>query len=539
MTRSPDEQIATLQEKLRQQEARLRELEESEGRLRAFLESASQGVVAIDPAGKLLLVNAKTEQMFGYSRQELLGAPLEMLLPETLRHLHAKHRQDYFGAPRSRPMGVGMELRGRKKDGSEFPVEISLSFVRESSRQLAVALITDISARKEIETQMQQRQKLESLGVLAGGIAHDFNNLLTGIIGNASLVLGEMGPDHPLYRHVRDVIEAGQQAATLTRQLLAYAGKGQFYIREVDIAPLVREVVGMVRSSVPGSVRIAVDLPEHLPPVSADSGQLQQLFLNMILNAAEAIDGRRGTVWISARTIDSNALPASRLSANGLLPGRYLSVEVKDDGCGMDEATSLRIFDPFFTTKFTGRGLGLAAARGIVEAHHGSIEVTSAPGKGSTFTVLLPAAPPGKHRDTEPEDLSGSGVVLVVDDEEVVRRTAAAALRRYGYLVLSASDGPSAIDIVRESGSRLCAVLLDLAMPGMDGVETLDHIKAIAPEVPVLLSSGFGEIEATHRLAGAELAGFLQKPYTAAQLAREVRRVCKKASQHAESGALP
>jgi PAS domain S-box-containing protein len=337
-------------------------------------------------------VNAKTEEMFGYTRAELLGSGLEILLPENLRRAHIEHRTNYFLAPRSRPMGVGMELRGRKKDGTEFPVEISLSFVREAGGQLALALITDISARKQIELQMRQGQKLESMGVLAGGVAHDFNNLLTGIIGNASLVLEGLGPDHPMRSHVQEVVEAGHHAAALTRQLLAYAGKGQFDLREIDLASLLREVEALVRSSVPSAVRVLVDLPERLPPVSGDAGQLQQLFLSLIINAAEAIDGAHGTVRISGLPLESAMPLTGRFSATGVPPGRYIAVDVKDDGCGMDESTTSRIFDPFFTTKFMGRGLGLSAARGIVEAHRGAIQVSSAPGEGTTFTVLLPAA---------------------------------------------------------------------------------------------------------------------------------------------------
>jgi PAS domain S-box-containing protein len=385
------DEIGALQKTIHEQQARIRVLEEEEGRLRAFLESASQGVVAIDPGGAILLVNGTTEELFGYSRQELIGAPMEILLPEALRAQHGEHRTAYFASPRSRPMGIGTELKGRKKNGVEFPVEISLSFVREPNRQLALALITDISQRKRLEQQMQQAQKLESLSVLAGGIAHDFNNLLTGIIGNASLVLEQTSPDDPLYPHLQDAVEAGKQAADLTRKLMAYAGKGRFLIRNIDVAALLRDVLGLVRASIPTTIQVLLELPAPLPPISADPAQMQQLLMSLLINAAEAIGEGRGAIRLAASPLQSEDPVAGRMSATRVPPGRYVAIEVTDTGCGMDDATRARIFDPFFTTKFTGRGLGLAAARGIVEAHHGAIQVFSRPGQGSTFKVLLPA----------------------------------------------------------------------------------------------------------------------------------------------------
>jgi PAS domain S-box-containing protein len=365
----------------------LEELEGSERRLRAFLESASQGVVAIDRAGTITLVNAKTEEMFGYRREELIGAPMERLLPEGLQGQHAAHRSEYFIAPRSRPMGVGLELRGRKKGGVEFPVEISLSFVDEPGDPQALALITDISERKRLELQLQQKQKLESLGVLAGGLAHDFNNLLTGVIGNVSLALEETPAASPIRPHLEEAIEAAGHAADLTQQLLAYAGKARFLARRVDLPALLREMMAAARPAlVPATVAVELDLPDGLPAAAGDSAQLRQLFGNLLRNAGEAIDGKPGgRIRIRAELLEKE-------------PGRYVAVEVTDNGCGMDEATTARIFDPFFSTKFTGRGLGLAAARGIVDVHHGAIQVESRPGEGSTFRVLLPAAPPGGLR---------------------------------------------------------------------------------------------------------------------------------------------
>ena len=516
-----------LQRELIEQSERLRHLERSEQRLRAFLESASQAVVAVDGSGAIVLVNAKTEELFGYSRAELLGASLEMLLPDRLRGQHASHRDGYFQAPRSRPMGVGMELSGRKKDGTTFPVEISLSLVKEPENEIALALITDITGRKRIEEQMRQSQKLESLGVLAGGIAHDFNNLLVGIIGNSSIALDQLMPSHPLHASIADVLSAAQRAADLTRQLLAYAGKGRFVVSLVDLSALIREITGLVRSSIPAGVQLRLELQEHLPFISADASQMQQLIMNLVINAAEAIGkDKEGIITVSTSVINVDAAySATMLAGTSLDTGKYVTMEVQDTGVGMDDATMARIFDPFFTTKFTGRGLGLAAAVGIVHGHKGAMKVYTVLGRGSTFKVLLPVsgdAPPLKH--PEPlHDLSGEGLVLVIDDEDVIRRTAKTALQRYGYTVLTAEDGQAGVDMFRELQKRVRMVVLDVTMPGMDGQETMRQLRLIDPSVSVLLSSGFNEVEAVRKFTGKGIAGFIQKPYTATQLAEKVK----------------
>jgi PAS domain S-box-containing protein len=516
------------EETIRQLTARLEEAEKRERRLRAFLESASQSVVAVAQSGAIVLVNAATEELFGYSREELLGASLEVLLPERLRGQHVAHRTHYFSVPRSRPMGVGMELAGRKKDGTEFPLEISLSFVSEPETNIALALITDISERKRIEEQMRQTQKLESLGVLAGGIAHDFNNLLVGIIGNASLGIDQLSPNHPLRATFGEVLSASQRAADLTRQLLAYAGKGRFVINRVDMSVLIREITALVRSSIPPGVQLRLDLESRLPAVAADSAQMQQLIMNLVINAAESIGDNEGTIIAATTVVNADAAYITTMLAGSRLePGKYVAVEVQDSGCGMNEETISRIFDPFFTTKFMGRGLGLAAALGIVQGHKGAIKVYSTPGKGSTFKVLIPVAEGGVSalpaRDIH-EDLSGDGLVLVIDDEEVVRRTVKSSLQRYGYNVLTAEDGQSGIDTFRELKERIRVVILDMTMPGLDGQETLRVLKTIDSGVRVLLSSGFNEVEAIRRFTGKGIAGFIQKPYTAVQLAEKVKR---------------
>jgi PAS domain S-box-containing protein len=503
----------------------------SEGKLRALLESAAEGVVAIDSEGKILLVNNMSERLFGYRREELLGQSVEILLPADLRAIHHGHRQTYFDHPRARPMGAGMALSARRKDGTTFPVEISLSFAQEGGSLTVLALITDITERKRIEERLRDTAKLESLGVLAGGIAHDFNNLLTGVLGNASMAMDELPAESPTRERIAEVVRSAERAAHLTQQMLSYSGRGRFIVRTVNLSEFTRDIVTLLESSIPRTVQLRLELPADVPPVDADIAQLQQLIMNLVINGAEAIGDAPGivTVRTGVREFAPGRIPPS-LSENGIVPGRYAFLEVRDTGSGMDELTRQRIFDPFFTTKFTGRGLGLAAAQGIVRGHRGAIDVESAPGQGSTFTVLLPESVLSQIRvpesTGEPVGRVGSGTVLVVDDEEAIRKTARNILEKAGYSVVSAENGAEAISIFRKEAERISAVLLDMTMPIMSGAETLRQLREIRRGIPVLLSSGFSEMEALERFAGKAVEGFVQKPYTAAHLVEKISRIC-------------
>ncbi|MCU1274723.1 MAG: Chemotaxis protein methyltransferase CheR, partial [Bryobacterales bacterium] len=375
--------------------------------------------------------------------------------------------------------------------------------------------------RKSLEEQIRQSQRLESLGLLAGGVAHDFNNLLTGILGNASLALDVLDPPEPARSMLESVIQATERAADLTRQLLAYAGKGRFFVRPVDVSALVRDISELMRTSIPKKVRFTLDLANDLPPVEADATQIQQLVMNLVLNAGEAMGDQGGSIQLITRLEER---PSNGASSS--LSGWYIRLEVRDTGCGMDEATRSQIFDPFFSTKFTGRGLGLAAALGIARGHKGQIDVESSPGNGSVFRVWLPAAETGSsierglgaaHR-THP-DLAGSGTILIIDDEEVVRGTAKAALEHYGYTVRVAENGPSGISLFHAIGDQISMVLLDLTMPEMSGEETFDQLRQIEPALPIIISSGYDEAEASRRFTGKGVSGFLKKPYTAETLA--------------------
>ena len=310
--------------------------------------------------------------------------------------------------------------------------------------------------------------------------------------------------------------------------MLAYSGKGRFVVERLDLSGLVPEMCELARVSMSKKIALGLALQRDLPAVEADRGQIQQIVMNLVLNAAEAIGDRGGTISVSTGVQDVEPRDLLRHPEAGELRiGKYVRFEVRDDGCGMDAATKARIFDPFFSTKFTGRGLGLAAVAGIVRGHQGAIVVNSVPGQGSCFAVLLPAArctaaaaPPVSAAAGE---LRGSGTVLVVDDEPVVRTMAKKALELYGYEVLVAEGGPAAIDIANRHAGEIAAVVLDLSMPGMGGEETLPELRKIRPAARVVISSGYSEAEAMRFFHDQQVSGFIQKPYTPAGLARRLK----------------
>ncbi len=379
------------------------------------------------------------------------------------------------------------ELLHRRKDGSEIRVISHWAIRRDTSgRSLGFLEInTDITEKRRIEEQLRHTQKLESLGVLAGGVAHDFNDLLTGILGNASLALEGLGTHNRDRILIEEVMKAAERAADLTRQLLAYAGKGRFIMRTVNLSDMVREISGLVQTSIPKTVQLRMQLADPLPGIDADPGQLQQIVMNLVINGAEAIGPEGGTVIVrtAVQDVTTNIFTTMAASPGSLQPGEHVCLEVHDTGCGMAPETIAKIFDPFFTTKFAGRGLGLSAVLGIVNAHKGALKVYSNLGHGTTFKVIFPVstAPIPFRPIQQVIDLAGSGTVLVVDDEDLVRQAARNTLERYGYRTLMASDGASALDIYRRQPESVTLVLLDLTMPVMSGEEALRQMQLLIP----------------------------------------------------------
>ena len=389
-------------------------------------------------------------------------------------------------------------------------------------------IIEDVTERVEAERERQRLreqllhvQRLESLGLLAGGIAHDFNNLLTSILGNASLAELQLRPADAAHRSVGAIATAARRASDLTRQLLAFSGRSAIRREPVDVNAQVRELAMLFEASIPKSVAIRLDLAPTLPFVLGDGPQLGQVIMNLVLNGAEAIEGTGAVV---VRT-GVHVLGADEVVGDAV-PGPYVRIDVSDTGRGMDEATLARVFDAFYTTKPGGRGLGLAAVQGIVRGHGGFVRVQSQLGRGTTFFVHLPA----RAEATVPQaDIAGDrGTALVVDDEPAIRDIARAALELAGYRVVEAADGVEAIETFRALADRVVLILIDLTMPRMGGADAVVELRRIDPEVPVLLTSGYLESQATERLVSLGVAHFLQKPYSVRELIRAVEQCGRK-----------
>ncbi len=407
-----------------------------------------------------------------------------------------------------------------------FVITLDPTFGETDNLTGAVCVVSDITEKKRLNDQLQQKARLESIGVLAGGIAHDFNNLLTGILGNASLVLDELPRSSELRVLMEEVVKASKSAADLTSQILAYSGKGRFVMKSLDLNAIAQDVRSFVKRLVPPQVVLSFEYQPDLPLILADKGQIQQVVMNLVTNAVESFPkDTPGQVQVSTDTLTLKSEFFGAAETNA--PGEYVTLTVSDNGSGMDQQTLDRIFDPFFTTKFTGRGLGLSAVRGIVQGHSGVLRVKSQPGEGTTFQVYLPvAAPrfePALPVPVNAEPVRQSYTVLIAEDEPSVRQFLSVALVRFGYRVLTAHDGQEAVEMFRKYGPSIDIVIMDFTMPVMNGEEASTHLLAMRPDVPIILSSGFSHETAAERFRGKPLAGFLGKPYTVQRLDDVVR----------------
>ncbi len=438
-----------------------------------------------------------------------------------------------------------------RHDGTTIEVLVTAVPIRDAAGRPTgcVATFQDITTHKQAERQrldferkLQQSQKLESIGVLAGGIAHDFNNLLTGVLGHANLARAQLARGMTAVDPSLAQVEiAAQRAADLCRQLLAYAGKGHFVVKPLDLNLAVTQALPLVRLSISKKITLHLDLGESLPPFRGDATQINQILMNLAINASEAIGDKVGTMTLrTTRThlapLDLLALPSSA----EMEPGTYVCLEVIDSGCGIPPEALGHIFEPFFTTKFVGRGLGLAAVLGIMQGHRGSVRVESKVGAGTTFALFFPvqnvASSSGAH-GTAPPLFAASppvrGTVLVVDDEDAVRLLAKSALHDAGFTVITATNGEEALAQVRSNPTQFDAVLLDLTMPKLDGEDTLMALRMIAPSLPVVLTSGYNEQALARRFVGRGLADFLPKPFSASKLVALLGAVIAEANDHA------
>lgn len=488
-----------------------------------ILHSVTEGIVGLDASGGVTFCNPAAARLLGRSVGEIVGSRAHAVFCASGESSCADcDSLAHGGVP------TPTERTIVRADGAVIPVELTSTPMHENGRIAgAVVVFSDISSRKRaeedrriMEAQIQQAQKLESLGLLAGGIAHDFNNILVGILGNACIAMEDLTSASPAHARLQRIVNAGQRASRVIHQILAYAGQARPDLAPIDLSHAVTETAEFMRPSVPQQIDLELCLTSDLPAVHADPGQLEQVLTNLLLNAVEAIGGSQGAVTLATRRTDVDADRAAfEFAGQELRPGSYGCLEVSDTGCGMSPETLARIFDPFFSGKKKGRGLGLAAIRGIVRAHGGAIAVHSVVGRGTTFEILLPLAaePVAKTESAAARRLDLAGrrrTVLVIDDEEDICDVVATLLGPRGIQVLTATSGTAGIELFKRNAAEIDLVLLDVTMPGITGPETLRAIRAIRDDARVVFSSGYNGDGIQSALAGHGAVGFLHKPYT-------------------------
>jgi PAS domain S-box-containing protein len=511
------------------------ERKRGEARFHAALESSPNGIVMVDRIGRIVLVNREVERLFGYSREELLGQSIEILVPEQSRLLHPEFRTEYFDEPMTRAMGAGRELYGLRKDGTQVPVEIGLNPIDTNEGLFVLGSIVDITARKaaeaerqRLEEQLRQSQKLEAIGTLAGGIAHDFNNILGMIAGYAELAREAAG-SQPAAADIDEVLKAAERGKELTQRILRFSRHQETVRQPVDLTALLGDIAGLLRAMLPTSIDIQVRVDSGVPRVLANATSVQQVVMNLATNARDAMP-EGGALELDLRPLyvrDSMARAHPELHE-----GPYVSVTVADTGPGMEAGLRARVFEPFFTTKEPGKGsgLGLAIVHGIMREHHGAVILESEPGSGTRVKCLFPALETEEVPATvafEPEVHGHGEHILFIDDEPSLAALGGRRLEALGYLATALSNPREALDVFRADPAKYAAVVTDYTMPGLTGVALARAIVSIRPDIPIVLLTGFIEDLPPEQLTGAGVRKLIRKPATIRELSLAVAEVLR------------
>jgi len=505
-------------------------LRESEEKYRTILESIEEGYFETDLEGNLTFFSNPFCKIIGYPRRQLIGVnTCRYTTPETaekMNRITAKLLES----------GMTKNITSYdviRPDDTKVMLELSFSLLENPGEGPSgfKGVLRDVSARKKtekekhkLETQIQQAQKMESIGTLAGGIAHDFNNILMGIQGNASLMLLKIDSEHPNYEKIKNIETYVQNGTTLTKQLLGFARRGKYLVKATDLNEIIDKSSALFART-KKEIRVNTNLHESIWTVEVDRGQIEQVLLNLYVNAWQAmLDG--GDLYLRTENV---ILDRSYVKPYKVEPGQYVKISITDTGVGIDKVTQQRIFEPFFTTKEMGRGtgLGLASVYGIIKSHGGYINVYSELNQGTTFTVYLPASGKEAVEDAEinADIVKGSGTILLIDDEEMILKVGHELLEELGYTVLPAMSGQEAVDIFQADRDKIDMIIMDMIMPGMSGSDTFDRLKEIKPDARILLSSGYSVDGQATNILQRGCDGFIQKPFNMNQLADRIHKI--------------
>jgi PAS domain S-box-containing protein len=526
--------VEDVSEHRRAQEA----LKESTEKLRAVLDAALDGIVLIDPAGSIQMVNPAVKKLFGYPPEELLGQNVSILMPSPWQQEHDGYLANYLETGEARIIGIGRQVEGRRRDGSAFPLELAVSEVRYGDELFFLGTLHDVTERLRLEAEIRQAQKMEAIGRLAGGVAHDFNTLLGTIRGYSEMLLGALPRDEAIRRPVEQIHRAALRGAQLTRQLLVFSRRQEVQAQMVDMEKLLVDVEVMLDRLIGEDVELTRQVETRLGQVWGDPGELHQVILNLIVNACDAMPSG------GALSLSLNNLQADReiaIEGGRLPPGPYVLLQVADNGMGMDDEVRKRIFEPFFTTKEPGKGtgLGLSTVHAIIKRGKGGIAVESQPDSGTTFRIYLPAARPaaseepgaaiGPEQPAPPGDElepRRQGTILLVEDDEMFRGLLRQVLESQGYKVFAAENPAVALQLAETHGDNLDLLLSDLVMPGGNGADLALKLGNRYPALRVVLMSGYTDDALSSREADLTRAdAFLEKPFATKDLLRLVREL--------------
>ncbi len=517
-----------------EQLALIRDLRASQHRTATHLRQMPLAVIDWDVHGRVEAWNPAAAKIFGVPTAQAIGRGIEVL--QIVRVLEGATPRPDGQVDLLAELGHRVVVEHRTTSGATVLCGWHNTRLEDLDGQpIGVSsILRDVTESVRTERALRETQKLESLGLLAGGVAHDFNNLLAAVIGNADLAQMQTEPDTAVAAHLREITAIAERATALTKRLLDYAGQASYELEPLSLAELVERMRPTLSAELDERIRLRVRAPAQLPAINADLGQLRQVLLGLVVNAAEAIGERGGEIQISTELVSlSERLDGPGIRGGPLEPGSYVRVVVTDDGAGMSAELLSRVFDPFFSTKFTGRGLGLAAILGIVRGHRGAIRIESEPGVGTRVELLFPTLEPvaeAPAAEPRPEPRSGKGRLLVVDDEAQIRRVLTVALAGAGFDVVAAEAGNTALELYDSDPQGFDLVLTDLTMPGLDGHELFAALTARDPRLPVILSSGYSEHQGVSCYPDGTPATFLKKPYRLGYLLEKVNEELERRS---------